>query len=124
MNTIQIGLASGLVLGLLITVCCAIAFIAHKYIETIEARLSNCPYVNDTKKIWGHAGFLGKIMRGGIIATILMMPNIHAKRGLIDSTEVGNLPLFYKKILIAPIIVGSLLILCLILLRIAAHFIN
>ncbi|MBF7144274.1 MULTISPECIES: hypothetical protein [Pseudomonas] len=124
MNTIQIGLASGLVLGLLITVCCAIAFIANKYIETIEARLSNCPYVNDTKKIWGHVGLLGKIMRGGIIATILMMPNIHAKRGLIDSAEVGNLPLFYKKLLIAPIIVGSLLIFCLILLRIAAHFLN
>jgi hypothetical protein len=91
MNTIKIGLANGFVLGLLVIVCCAIVFIAYKYVENIEARLSNCSYVNDVKKTWGHAGLLGKVMRGGIIATVLMMPKIHAKRGLVNSDEVKNL---------------------------------
>jgi hypothetical protein len=124
MNATQIGLANGLILGLLVIVCFTIAFVAHKYVETIETRLSSCSYVNDTKKIWGHAGLLGKVMRGGIIATILMMPNIHAKRGLIDTEEVKNLPALYKKLLITPIVAGSLLILCLVALRIASHFLK
>ncbi|MGY2184410.1 hypothetical protein [Pseudomonas agarici] len=122
MNSIQIGLANGVVLLLLLMVCFSIAFIAHKYIEAIEGFLTNCPYVSDTKKVWCSAGLLGKVMRGGIIATIVIMPKIHAKRGLVDAVEVENLPGFYKKILVAPIALGSVLILFLVALRMASHF--
>lgn len=121
MNSIQIGLANGIVLFLLLVVCISIAFIAHKYVDTIESYLANSPYLIDTKKAWGSAGLIGKVMRGGIIAAIVMMPKIHAKRGLIDAGEVERLPGYYKKLLVAPIALGSVLILCLMALRVASR---
>lgn len=122
MNSIQIGLANGVVIFLLVLVCFSIAYIAHKYIEVIEGFLTNCPYVSDTRKVWCSAGLLGKVMRGGIIATIVMMPKIHAKRGLVDAREVESLPDFYKRILVVPIALGSVLILFLVALRIVSYF--
>lgn len=124
MNSTQIGLANGIVLLLLLLVCFSIAFIAHKYIDAIESRLTNCSYVSDTRKVWGNAGLIGKVMRGGVIATVVMMPKIHAKRGLVDAGEVERLPGAYKKLLIMPIALGSLLMLCLIALRIASRLIS
>lgn len=124
MNSFQIGLANGVVLLLLLLVCFSIAFIAHKYIDAIESRLTNCSYVSDTREVWGNAGLIGKVMRGGIIATVVMMPKIHAKRGLVDAGEVERLPGAYKKLLVMPIALGSLLILCLIALRIASRLID
>lgn len=61
-------------------------------------------------------------MRDGIIATIVMMPKVHAKRGLVDAREVENLPGFYKKILVIPIALGLVLMLFLFALRMASHF--
>lgn len=124
MNSTQIGLANGIVLLLLLLVCFSIAFIAHKYIDAIESRLTNCSYVSDTRKVWGNAGLIGKVMRGGVIATVVMMPKIHAKRGLVDAGEVERLPGAYKKLLIMPIALGSLLMFCLIALRIASRLIS
>jgi hypothetical protein len=124
MNSIQIGLANGIVLLLLLLVCFSVAFIAHRYIDAIESRLTNCSYVTDTRKVWGNAGLIGKVMRGGVIATVVMMPKIHAKRGLVDAGEVERLPGAYKKLLVMPIALGSLLILCLIALRIASRLIS
>ncbi|MEN5032815.1 hypothetical protein [Pseudomonas sp. Ps21-P2] len=124
MNSTQIGLANGIVLLLLLLVCFSIAFIAHKYIDAIESRLTNCSYVSDTRKVWGDAGLIGKVMRGGVIATVVMMPKIHAKRGLVDAGEVERLPGAYKKLLIMPIALGSLLMLCLIALQIASRLIS
>jgi hypothetical protein len=124
MNSIQIGLANGIVLLLLSLVCFSIAFIAHKYIDAIESRLTNCSYVSDTRKVWGNAGLMGKVMRGGVIAAVVMMPKIHAKRGLVDAAEVGRLPSYYKKLLVVPIALGSVLILCLIALNLASRLIS
>lgn len=124
MNSIQIGLANGIVLLLLFLVCFSIAFIAHRYIDAIESRLTNCSYISDTRKVWGNAGLIGKVMRCGIIATVIMMPKIHAKRGLADAVEVEHLPGYYKKLLVIPIALGSVLILCLIALRIASRLIS
>lgn len=121
MNSIQIGLANGIVLLLLSVVCFSVVFIAHKYIDTIESHLTSSPYISDTKKVWGRAGLIGKVMRGGIIATVVMMPKIHAKRGLIDAGEVERLPGYYKRLLVAPMALGSVLILCLIALRVASR---
>ncbi|MBA4702822.1 hypothetical protein NLO85_23545 [Pseudomonas savastanoi] len=124
MNSTQIGIANGIVLLLLLFVCFSIAFIAHKYIDLIEGDLPGCSYVSDTRKVWGSAGLLGKVMRGGIIATIIMMPKIHAKRGLVDGGEVEGLPRYYKRLLVTPIAFGGILIFCLVALSIASHLIK
>ncbi|WP_229631178.1 hypothetical protein [Pseudomonas syringae] len=109
---------------LMLLLCIAMAFIAHRYVEAIEERLPNCSYITDIRHVWSNAGLLGKIMRGSIIATVLIMPNIHEKRGLIDIREVDNLPKRYKKLLIIPLASGYALTICLIALRIASHFLE
>ncbi|WP_426143230.1 hypothetical protein [Pseudomonas sp. DWP3-1-2] len=124
MTSVQLGLSAGLILASMGLVLFSIIFIAYKYVDAIEACLPNCSYVRDTKNVWENAGLLGKVMRGGIIAMIIMMPNIHARRGLIDTEEVENLPGRYKKLLVVPMVVGALLILCLIALRIASRLLE
>ncbi|WP_024668825.1 MULTISPECIES: hypothetical protein [Pseudomonas syringae group] len=124
MNNIQIGLASGFILVLLFFVCFAVAFIAHRYIDTIEGCLSGCSYVSDIRNVWGSAGLLGEVMRYGLIATIIMMPKIYAKRGLVDVGEVEGLPRFYKRLLVTPIVIGGALIFCLFALDVASKYIE
>lgn len=102
--------------------CLVIIIIAHKYVETIEEYLANCSIIRNLKDAWSGGGLLGKIMRGGTIAVILMMPKLSARRGLIDTTEVKTLPKFYKKILIIPAITAITLLLSMLTLRILGYF--
>ncbi|MNH04365.1 hypothetical protein D3C79_636590 [compost metagenome] len=60
--------------------CFAIAFIAHKHIETIEEHLANCSYVKTIRDVYSNAGRLGKVMRDGIIGALLLVPALSARR--------------------------------------------
>ncbi|WP_415915453.1 hypothetical protein [Pseudomonas amygdali] len=82
MTETGVGLLFGLLLTLMIINLFATAIIAHKHIETIEQQLPTCSSVQTVKEAWSGGGLIGKIMRGGIIATILMMPNLSTRRGL------------------------------------------
>ncbi|AHG38866.1 hypothetical protein N018_00835 [Pseudomonas syringae CC1557] len=123
MTSEQIGLSAGFVLALMGMVLFAVMLIAHKYIETIESNLPNCSYIKDNKRTWGNAGLLGKVMRGSIIAMILIMPSMHAKRGLIDAQEVSNLPKRYRYILTIPMITCCVLFVFLIALSLAEKYV-
>ncbi|WP_122263347.1 hypothetical protein, partial [Pseudomonas savastanoi] len=92
------------------------------YGETIEKQLPSCSSVQTIREAWSGGGLIGKIMRGGIIATILMAPNLSTRRGLIDIKEVKNLSGFYKKVLLIPTIVTFFLFFCLMALRVSAYF--
>ncbi|EGH07890.1 hypothetical protein PSYMP_04680 [Pseudomonas amygdali pv. morsprunorum str. M302280] len=105
MTSYLIGLIFGALLILIIINLFAMAVIAHKHVETIEKQLPNCSSVQTIREAWSGGGLIGKIMRGGIIATILMAPNLSTRRGLIDIKEVKNLSEFYEKALLIPTIV-------------------
>jgi hypothetical protein len=121
MTAVPIGLIAGLILAPMILTCIAIAFIAHKYVETVEECLPNCSYVITIKEVYSRAGLLGKIMRGGIIGALLLMPTLSARRGLVDAQEVKSLPKRYKKLFTVPLsIIGALFVL-LVALRLAAY---
>ncbi|EPN64086.1 hypothetical protein PSTH1771_10160 [Pseudomonas syringae pv. theae] len=124
MTSDLIGLIFGALLILIIINLFATAVIAHKYVETIEKQLPNCSSVQTIREAWSGGGLIGKIMRGGIIATILMAPNLSTRRGLIDITEVKNLSGFYKKALLIPTIVTFFLFFCLMALRVSAYFLG
>jgi hypothetical protein len=124
MTSIPIGLIAGLILVPMILTCFAVAFIAHKYVDAIEERLPNCSFVKITKDAFSAGGLVGKVMRGGAIAMVLMMPALSARRGVIDVKEVKNLPRHYKNLLIIPVIILFVLFFSLIALRASAYFIG
>jgi hypothetical protein len=106
MTSIPIGLIGLFIMVPMILNLIATAIIAHKYVETIEEQLPNCSSVQTIREAWSGGGLLGKIMRGGVISIVLMVPKLSARRGVIDAKEVEKLPAFYKKILIIPTVVN------------------
>ncbi|WP_122341208.1 hypothetical protein [Pseudomonas caricapapayae] len=122
MTSAQIDLFSGFILIAIGLVLVAMMLIAHIYIETIESRLSNCSYIEDNKRVWSNAGLLGKVMRGGIISMVLIMPNMHAKRGLVDAQELSRLPKRYRYLLMMPFIVCCFLLVFLIALSLGQKY--
>ena len=124
MTSIPIGLIAGLILAPMILTCFAVAFIAHKYVDSIEARLPNCSFIKTTRDAFSAGGLIGKVMRGGVIALVLMMPGLSARRGVVDAKEVENLPRHYKNLLIIPVIILFVLFFSLIALRVSTYFIG
>lgn len=84
-------------------------YIAHRKIDCIEGFLLNCNAITGEKKLWLHAGLMGKIFRLTHISFILLTPKIYARKKLIDINETNNLPSRVKSLLI--FIGASLLIL-------------
>ncbi|GFZ69533.1 MULTISPECIES: hypothetical protein [Pseudomonas syringae group] len=123
MTSAQIDLFSGFILMAIGLVLVVIMLIAHIYVEAIESRLSNCSYVEDNKRVWSNAGLLGKVMRGGIISMVLIMPKMHAKRGLIDVQELSRLPKRYRYLLMIPFIACCVLLVFLIALSAGEKYI-
>ncbi|KAA8693672.1 hypothetical protein [Pseudomonas caricapapayae] len=122
MTSAQIDLFSGFILIAIGLVLVAMMLIAHIYIEAIESRLSNCSYIEDNKRVWSNAGLLGKVMRGGIISMVLIMPKMHAKRGLVDAQELSRLPKRYRYLLMMPFIVCCFLLVFLIALSLGQKY--
>ncbi|MGF6394021.1 hypothetical protein QFZ86_002948 [Pseudomonas plecoglossicida] len=76
-------------------------YIAHSKIDHIESFLLNCNMITGEKKLWVHAGLLGKVIRLTNISFILLTPKIYTKRKLIDIEEINKLPSKIKTPLIA-----------------------
>ncbi|MDR2316170.1 MAG: hypothetical protein LBF06_07245 [Pseudomonas sp.] len=76
-------------------------YIAHCKIDHIESFLLNCDMVTSEKKLWQHAGLMGKVIRLTNISFILLTPQIYTKRKLIDIDEINKLPSKIKTTLIA-----------------------
>lgn len=67
-------------------------YIAHRKIDYIEGFLLNCNAITGEKKLWLHAGLMGKFFRLTNISFILLIPKIYARKNLIDIKEINNLP--------------------------------
>ncbi|KPW49995.1 hypothetical protein ALO82_200006 [Pseudomonas syringae pv. broussonetiae] len=99
MTSTMIGLLGGAILIPLFLTSIVIAVIAHKYVETIEAHLPNCSYIRTVREAYSGGGLLGKVMRGGVIALILMMPKLSARRGFVDEREIKTFQAITKNCL-------------------------
>lgn len=75
-------------------------YIAHRKIDYIESFLLNCSAIHGEKKIWLHAGLLGKFLRLSNVSFILLIPKIYARKNLVDIKEINSLPSKIKSPLI------------------------
>lgn len=75
-------------------------YIAFRKIEEIEKLLPNCEMIPGEKKLWLHAGLIGKVFRVNNISLILMFPRIFARKQLINIKEINSLPSKIKTLLI------------------------
>ncbi|MBN3471023.1 hypothetical protein G0D98_21490 [Pseudomonas savastanoi pv. phaseolicola] len=124
MTNIPVGLIGILIMVPMILNLFATAIIAHKYVEIIEEQLPNCSSVQTIREAWSGGGLLGKVMRGGVISVVLMLPKLSARRGVIDASEVERLPARYKNLLIIPTTITFILFTTMMALRIAGHYLG
>ncbi|ARA83078.1 hypothetical protein ACDH60_19715 [Pseudomonas ficuserectae] len=124
MTNIPVGLIGILIMVPMILNLFATAIIAHKYVEIIEKQLPNCSSVQTIREAWSGGGLLGKVMRGGVISVVLMLPKLSARRGVIDASEVERLPARYKNLLIIPTTITFILVTAMMALRIAGHYLG
>ncbi|ARD13896.1 MULTISPECIES: hypothetical protein [Pseudomonas] len=124
MTNIPVGLIGILIMVPMILNLFATAIIAHKYVEIIEEQLPNCSSVQTIREAWSGGGLLGKVMRGGVISVVLMLPKLSARRGIIDASEVERLPARYKNLLIIPTTITFILFTAMMALRIAGHYLG
>ncbi|MCQ3008279.1 hypothetical protein NLO93_24985 [Pseudomonas savastanoi] len=124
MTNIPVGLIGILIMVPMILNLFATAIIAHKYVEIIEEQLPNCSSVQTIREAWSGGGLLGKVMRGGVISVVLMLPKLSARRGVIDASEVERLPARYKNLLIIPTTITFILFTAMMALRIAGHYLE
>ncbi|KPX04650.1 hypothetical protein [Pseudomonas savastanoi] len=124
MTNIPVGLIGILIMVPMILNLFATAIIAHKYVEIIEEQLPNCSSVQTIREAWSGGGLLGKVMRGGVISVVLMLPKLSARRGVIDASEVERLPARYKNLLIIPTTITFILFTAMMALRIAGHYLG
>lgn len=113
MNTVEPGWIALLILVPIILSMLVLCYIAHRYTEHFESLLSNCTYITGNKKIFQHAGLLGKIMRTGSISLVLTMPTIFSRKGLVDLREVERFPLNMKRLLVSLLAVQFMLLIAL-----------
>ncbi|MCF5732639.1 hypothetical protein [Pseudomonas syringae] len=114
MTSSQLDLFAGFVLIAIGVVLLAVILIAHKYIDVVEGCLENSSYIEDNRRVWSNAGLLGKVMRGGIISMVLIMPRMYAKRGLVDIEELNRLPKRYRHLFMGPFIAVCVLLVLLV----------
>ncbi|NWC92373.1 MULTISPECIES: hypothetical protein [unclassified Pseudomonas] len=124
MTNIPIGLIGIFIILPMIINLIVTAVIAHKYVETIESHLPNCSFVSTIREAWSGGGVLGKLIRGGVMTIVMMMPNLCAKKGIIDINEMNRLPVFYKRLLIIPMLITFTLFTAMMALRIAGYLLG
>lgn len=100
MSSVPLGLI-GFFIGVpLIIILLWLFYMVHIYTEKAEALLSDSGFVKANLKAFDQAGFLGKAMRNGFIALVLINPNVLVKKGLVNVEEVEKFPKELKRILV------------------------
>jgi hypothetical protein len=67
-------------------------FLACRYLDVIESKLSGCSYVRDNRLNFSSEGLLGRVMRTCLAANMLLMPGIFVRRGVADASEILRFP--------------------------------
>ena len=77
-------------------------FLACRYLDVVESKLSGCSYVRDNRLNFSSAGLLGRVMRISLVANMLLMPGVFVRRGIADASEISRFPRGFRiKILIS-----------------------
>lgn len=90
-------------------------YIAHRHIKDYENLLPNCTFIIENRKLFQHGGLPGKLMRTGLIAWVLAIPGIFAKKGFIDLNEVKRFPPRTRRLLVSVLYVQCVTFIALII---------
>lgn len=74
--------------------------VAIRHLDEIEGLLSKSDFVLGNRKLYLHAGLLGKIMRICTISTLLTTPYLFVRKGLVDEAQLQNFPAPMKRLLV------------------------
>lgn len=119
MNSTLVAVLAGIILGSMVLLLIALAVIAHRYVDAIEACFPNSLYIEHNRNNWSWAGLQGKVTRMGNIGMVLIVPRIYVRRGLVDPREISELPKGYKLLLVVPLFLSFFLIASLAVLSLA-----
>jgi len=76
-------------------------YVSLRYVNYIESLLSNSSMISGNKKIFGHAGLLGKIMRTGSASFLLSIRALCVRKGVLDAEDVKDFPERFRCMLVA-----------------------
>lgn len=76
----------------------------------VDILLSNCSVVADHKAAFSGLGFIGDVVRIGVVATIFLAPGVYLKRGVIDEAQIRIFPKRYKMLIVLPWVVSVIVL--------------
>ena len=109
MSDIAFAIISAFIMVAMFLVMCWLFLSCWRFTELIESYLNKCKIVQHNRTLFASAGFVGVVVRNCSIALIFLIPELCERRGLIDKDELYNLPLHFKRKLLAPWIAGGVL---------------
>lgn len=101
MKSVDPGLISTLIIGLIYVSLVAMVVTTLKVRKKIDTLLSKCKVVADNRATFGGLGFMGDVMRVGLVCNILLIPRAYTKKNLIDEKQVTGFPRSLKVMILA-----------------------
>jgi len=89
-------------------------------LEQIENALANCKIIIDSRRQRTNLGLQGRQYRLSTVTGALLFPNIYARKGLVDLSDVRNMPTHMKRCAVIPNVAGAVLLLLLFVLALMA----
>lgn len=105
MNQVEPGLIILLIFVPMIISLVLVIYLAHVHTDEFELLLSRSQFVEYHKKTFSGLGLMGKVVRSGFIACVLLMPQLMAMRGGIDFNQVKSFPTALKRLLLGSWVV-------------------
>jgi uncharacterized membrane protein YkgB len=100
MNSYELNIVAICFFFLGIFALCVLVYVAFRYLDEIEELLSKSVFVSGNRRLYLHAGILGKVMRICTISTLLTTPYLFARRGLVDEAQLKSFPISMKRLLV------------------------
>jgi hypothetical protein len=100
MNKIEPGLITLVIFTPMFISLFSVFYLAYFYTEKIESLLSRSEFVKHHKRTFIGLGLMGKVIRSGFIASVLLVPQLMARRGGVDTDQVKNFPRTLKRLLL------------------------
>nr|WP_314574900.1 hypothetical protein [uncultured Pseudomonas sp.] len=95
-------------------------WVARFKLESLEAALTDCKLVSDSKRHWNTSGALGRQMRLGMVASCFFFLRLWARHGLVDADQVRRVPRRLKCWVYIPNLAGVVLITASLILLVAS----
>ncbi|MHC8314047.1 hypothetical protein [Pseudomonas sp. LB3P31] len=101
MDTMEPGIIAFFILGPLLIVDCWVIYMACVCTDRLESHLPNSVFISANRNTFSSAGFVGNIVRNGVLVLVLVFPVVFARKGFCDFAEIKAFPAKEKLHLLA-----------------------